>query len=285
MGRFATTIEEQIEKLAKRGMNFDCGIEKAKEHLLDIGYYRLGFYWFPFEIDKEHNFAPQTNFSTIINLYYLDIDLRFLLMKALNRIEINLRTQLIYCISNKYKDSPTWFSDPKVMHSKFVENFPKYYTPQFVENNHPLKKHHRKYINDIYAPAWKTIEFLTFGNLYSIFHNLKNEELQQQIARYYGIKKVAVFTNYFRTIIFIRNICAHGGLLYDVNTPLGIKLTPLIKTNDNNRHSLNTAIQVILYFLGRISKNRRLDLEKAIGEIFYGFNAVIGTIYTPSSLK
>lgn len=44
----ATTLNEQIELLEKRGMIFS-DIEKAKEILLDIGYYRLGFYWFPYE--------------------------------------------------------------------------------------------------------------------------------------------------------------------------------------------------------------------------------------------
>ena len=42
----ATTIDEQIAKLRKRGLTIsDEG--KAREILSDIGYYRLGFYWFP----------------------------------------------------------------------------------------------------------------------------------------------------------------------------------------------------------------------------------------------
>ena len=44
----ATSIEEQIELLQNRGMKV-ADKEKAKEVLLDIGYYRLGFYWFPYE--------------------------------------------------------------------------------------------------------------------------------------------------------------------------------------------------------------------------------------------
>ncbi len=64
----ATTIEEQIQLLRSRGMEFP-NEEKAKEILLDIGYYRLGFYWF--------------------------------------RIEVNFRTFLTYTASNKYKNNPT----------------------------------------------------------------------------------------------------------------------------------------------------------------------------------
>lgn len=45
----ATTVEEQIAKLEERGIIISDK-EKAKEILLDIGYYRLGFYLFPFEV-------------------------------------------------------------------------------------------------------------------------------------------------------------------------------------------------------------------------------------------
>ncbi len=48
MGNVATTVEDQINLLERRGMKFGDK-EKAKEILADIGYYRLGFYWFPFE--------------------------------------------------------------------------------------------------------------------------------------------------------------------------------------------------------------------------------------------
>ena len=45
MGAIATNYKEQIEKLKGRGMCFDKWEEdKIKDVLLDIGYYRLGFY-------------------------------------------------------------------------------------------------------------------------------------------------------------------------------------------------------------------------------------------------
>lgn len=55
--------------------------EKAKEILLDIGYYRLSFYWFPYEhIDptknnRNHKFKDNTSFENVISLYYFDHDL------------------------------------------------------------------------------------------------------------------------------------------------------------------------------------------------------------------
>ena len=43
----ATTIEEQIQLLKERGITIKDET-KVKENLMDIGFYRLGFYFFPF---------------------------------------------------------------------------------------------------------------------------------------------------------------------------------------------------------------------------------------------
>ncbi len=127
MGHIATSITEQIQILTDRGMIFDCEETKVKEILLDIGYYRLGFYWRPFEIDKEHNFREGTTFSDVITLYYLDVDLRNILNKYLTRLEINFRTKLVYYVSNKYKESPTWFADDAVVQRNFIDNLSRIY--------------------------------------------------------------------------------------------------------------------------------------------------------------
>ena len=61
MGNIATTIDEQIEILKERGLIIKDE-KKAKEQLLDIGYYRLGFYWFHFQ-DKNHKFQQGVCFE------------------------------------------------------------------------------------------------------------------------------------------------------------------------------------------------------------------------------
>ena len=44
----ATNIDEQLRLLKNRGMYIE-NESKAREILMDIGYYRLGFYWFHME--------------------------------------------------------------------------------------------------------------------------------------------------------------------------------------------------------------------------------------------
>ena len=267
MARKARSIEEQIKLLKKRGMIFDDE-DKAKQTLEDVGYYRLGFYWYHFQKDfKKHLFLDNTHFSTVINLYYLDVDLRFLLIKVLSRIEINLRTRIIYIVSNHYKDNPFWFADKKIMKNQFVDTLDNFYT-DIKKKNKVIAEHHRKYPNDKYAPAWKTLEFMTLGSLYTLFTSLKEEEIKTAIASKYRVQNIKVFDNYFKVIRNIRNICSHTRVLYDLSYYETVVKKGVVKISDEEKNSLSAIIKVISYFLQQISANRANDFQNNLKELF-----------------
>ena len=267
MARKARSIEEQIKLLKKRGMIFDDE-DKAEQILEDVGYYRLGFYWYHFQKDfKKHLFLDNTHFSTVINLYYLDVDLRFLLIKVLSRIEINLRTRIIHIVSNHYKDNPFWFADKKIMKNQFVDTLDNFYT-DIKKKNKVIAEHHRKYPNDKYAPAWKTLEFMTLGSLYTLFTSLKEEEIKTAIASKYGVRSVKMFDNYFKVIRNIRNICSHTRVLYDLSYYETVVKKGVVKISDEEKNSLSAIIKVISYFLQQISANRANDFQNNLKELF-----------------
>ena len=300
MGSIATNYKEQIQRLQERGMCFDWDEKKVKDVLLDIGYYRLGFYWYPFSIDKEHNLVPDTKFSDVVALYYLDVDLRNILMRYISRIEINFRTKLIYYVSNKYKTSPFWFADSNVVSSIFIQELDKYYNCDFIDRNKPIKAHHQKYykINTKnkeelfencfcnkyeegkYAPAWKTLEFFSFGTILKIYKNLIDNDIRERISKLYNVNDINKFINFTETIVLIRNTCAHSGVLFDFKTPKGIAAIPAITFENRDRHSLASCIKVISYMLEQISDNRKNDMIKAIEDTLYKYkeNQVINNV-------
>lgn len=281
--KLATTIDQQIETYKSRGMIFDDE-EKAKEQLLDIGYFRLGTYCFPFEKTfpetgkkRSHEYIEGTKFKDIIDLYYFDSDLRYILMKYLNRIEINFREFLIYTVSNEYRGLPTWFASPNVVFPRnekeikrqgytIEEEFEKeVYNSRSIKYNPIIEKHHDNYINDKFAPAWKTMEYMTFGNIISLYRQLKNSQLKRKIAGHYGCTSEKNFRIYLKTIKVIRNACAHGGCLYDTSLDhtiaIGAPIDTLLPKDNKN---INGAIEVIKYIVGKISANRRDELTKEI---------------------
>ena len=181
MGDRVNSINQQIEKLENRGLDLSCySLDKTKEILLDIGYYRFGYYSYYFFDNNSNQFQEGVKISDIINLYYLDIDLKYLLLKYINRIEINFRTKLIYYISMRYRDDSRWFVDPSIMFPEKVEEFKsKIYTERFIQDNLTLKKHHNKYPLDEFAPCWKVFEYLTFGSILSVYGSIKDASVKQ----------------------------------------------------------------------------------------------------------
>lgn len=269
MGRQATDVDAQIQLLKDRGLYIDDD-EKAKEYLLDIGYYRLGFYWHYFEVDENHNLREGISLDDIIKLYYFDVDLRNLLGKYLYRIEVHFRTQVVYHISNHYLQSPTWFNDPRVVNAPFIQKLPKIYNDKFKSKNVPIRDHHAKYINDIYAPTWKTLEFFTFGQVYTLFKNLKEDVVKQKVSDAYQIRDIEVLENHILALINIRNICSHSGVLFDCNQPLGIRRIPnkRYRLRTRNQTNLNASIRLILFVLSKVSQNRANDLERELIALF-----------------
>lgn len=271
----ATTLDEQLDLFRQRGVTIEDE-NKAKECLSDIGYYRLCSYLFPFEktypklSNRTHEVVEGTKLMDAVTLYYFDFDLRNILNRYISRIEVALRTYITYTLSNKYKDSPTWFVDPAVMTSEFIRNFDDVYA--LIKKKPVIKRHHQKYINDKYAPAWKTIEFMTLGNIESLYLNLKSPTDKLDICRHFGVNQTAIFENYIKAIRTIRNTCAHGGVLFDIRLPLSLKNGPAGRFPRECSSNLNSSLKVIEFFVGNVSLNRlnqmRRDITEALSFVY-----------------
>ena len=269
MGRKAITLDEQIALLRSRNMTISDEL-KAKEILFDIGYFRMGFYWFPFEKTypnkhhRTHLFKDGTNFNDAVELYYFDFNLRNILLKPLSRIEIAFRTKVAYIISNYYKGSPTWFVDITVVSKQQACSFENRVYQPILDKVQIISMHHRHHINDRFAPAWKTLEFMTLGEMVHLFKSIKNEDLKLQIANYFGIKKLVTFENYLELVKELRNTCAHGNVLYDFTPERSIRKGPAMKKGIGENQNLNGALRIILFMMKQISENRYNDLIKDI---------------------
>lgn len=260
--KLATSIDEQIERLKNRGMIIKDEAF-AKEMLAYIGYYRLGFYWFPFEqnypqkVNRNHLFNEGTDFATSIVMYEFDKDFRTILNAYLQDIEVDLRTKVIYIISNLHKNNPTWFADRRIVKRSFIDYFTEKYNREII-NNEVIRNHARYHINDRFAPAWKTLEFLSFGDLQRLIASIKDYNEQELIYKCYGFKDNRLFPNYIDTIRIVRNYCAHGHPLFDFISSRSIRAgkfkkvmkgKTLHKDFYSNIQGVLILIQYFLYYL------------------------------------
>ena len=87
-------------------------------HLLEVvSYYRLSGYWHPLLADKQnHLFKSNATFETAFSIYKFDRELRLLILRELEKIEVAVRAKMIYVLSQSlgqfwYFDSAN-FSNP-----------------------------------------------------------------------------------------------------------------------------------------------------------------------------
>src|SRR5690242_13015559 len=95
------SISEQIERLTERGMQIPDRA-RVTHYLTHVSYYRLSGYWRLFEIttaEDSHRLEDGTGFDQVLDLYIFDRELRLLVMDAIERIEISLRSQWGYVLS------------------------------------------------------------------------------------------------------------------------------------------------------------------------------------------
>lgn len=261
----ATSLDDQVAILRSRGVIINDE-EKAKEYLSDIGYYRLGFYTHPFEITypelggrRRHDVQPGTHIEDIVALYYYDLDLRTLLNRYLSRIEVSVRTTIIYELSNKYRPNQIWFVSPAVMEQSFINDFNKE-VYSHLRSKPTIVRHHNKYYGR-YAPAWKTIEFMTMGNLEALYDNLLLDADKRMISIKYNEPAIASFKSYLSVLREVRNACAHGNVLYDLRLVSGVITGAACPSFvPGTQQTLNGALRVIDFMVRQISANRAIDM-------------------------
>ena len=98
------SVPDQIRLLQGRGMVI-ADEARATRVLQHINYYRLRAYWLPFETqptDAEHAFRLGTDFDNVVGLYVFDRKLRVLLLEAIERVEIAMRTHWAQVLAERY---------------------------------------------------------------------------------------------------------------------------------------------------------------------------------------
>ena len=208
------TISEQISLLKSRGMLFKE--ESLAPHFLqNISYYRLKGYWWDTHADRHsHTFFPDTYFEDIIDRYNFDRHLRLILFDAIERIEIALRTQMIYHLSHYH--GPLWyqenniFSNP-ILHANNLSSLMR----EFNYSQEIFIIDHRNRYPQKDPEAWKVMEIASMGTLSKFYKLLKhNLPAKSAIANGMGLNLHNELSSWLEAITYVRNIVAHHSRLY-----------------------------------------------------------------------
>jgi abortive infection bacteriophage resistance protein len=97
------TFAGQLQQLKDRNLIVHDDAS-ALHYLEQISYYRLSAYFLPYQSSKD-SFDEKATFDLIVDTYSFDRELRLLVFDCIERIEIAIRTQFIYCMAMHYEDS------------------------------------------------------------------------------------------------------------------------------------------------------------------------------------
>ena len=268
MAKPAKNVQEQISLLQERGMDFRS-IADAPHFLTNISYYRLKGYWWEMQADKvEHIFEDNTFFEDVIDLYNFDRNFRLIVFNAIERIEIALRTKLIYHLSLAY--GPHWHYDSTLFqnshhHSNFIDKLEKDIddsSEEFIVKhfaNHP----------DNDPESWKSLEVITLGTLSKIYRNLGHQLPEKSIiANEFGLNNQKYLASWLLSVTYIRNIVAHHSRLWNrviinkYDWPKSAKY-PLLNyaPNQHQRRKIFPLLSAMLYMNNQISPGHHLKEE------------------------
>ncbi len=202
-------------------MKFDKE-EIAEHYLSNISYYRLAGYWWPMQNDKtNHLFKRNTYFSTVIELYNFDRKLRILLFDIIEKIEISLRTKMIYHLSMEF--TPWWIQNTSIFSDTqaLIKTLAKLQDEIERSKDTFIRSHRKQYKEDKrFPPAWKSLELTSLGGLSRLYGNLRNDVASKNtIAQDFGAVNHTYLPSWLQSITQIRNYCAHHSRLWNRNLP------------------------------------------------------------------
>jgi len=224
----ATSYTEQVAILELRGMDVDDRAA-AEFYLQHLNYYRLSAYWLPFEATHTpHTFVPGTRFTDVLNLYLFDRSLRLLVLDAIERIEVSIRSQWAYQVSQRHGPHAYLDAGLAANRGRWESDLAKL-EKEAQRSDEVFIRHLLATYSEKLPPAWAICEVMSLGLLSRWYGNLKPMPTRSAIASVYGVNE-KVLGSWLHHLTMVRNTCAHHSRLWNREftiTPLIPKTKPL----------------------------------------------------------
>lgn len=256
--KIPASINEQLEILKSRNMIIDDS-NFARKFLAENYFHRFLSYSVPFfcHVDNGYSksYRSQTKFSDVVRIYEFDSHLRLLILDAIEKIEISIKTQFIH-LSWKY--GPHFYLSHKLFkdHKLLNDSIERIEYQMRASNDLLVDEYFSKYDSPSMPPIWVAMDLVSIGQLGKWFINLKRNEDKAEIAQHFQLH-YSVLQAVLDNFTLIRNYSAHHARIWNRhynfaecvleghNTVIGNALC-----SDDNR--IYGVLIIIVYILGLI---------------------------------
>ena len=217
------SIQHQVALLMKRGLGGDASLLATR--LKNVGYYRLSAYLHPFRVRDQQgtigdNYVPDTTLDKVWSLYLFDRKLRFLMMDAIERIEVALRSRIAYHHTANQSPfayaSSSYFPNWKgYMQSLERVRIQKNKKGCIVPSGKDSVDHFFNTYGDKheFLPLWMAVGEMEFGTVV-YFYSHSNKGIRKAIASEWCIDSGSLFT-WLTSLRVLRNDCAHHARIWN----------------------------------------------------------------------
>lgn len=248
----------------------------VESFLRKVNYYRFTGYALQFRIaPHDSDYVEDVEFETVVQIYNFDTELRCLLRKWIEVLEVYFRAQIANAFSLAKCKKP-----PHNQHYNFINYYNKEEAEEIFEDFKKQKKyykdtlvlqHHQQKYGDYY-PLWVIVEMISFSDLSKLYSCMYYSN-QDEIASNVGTGR-SVLKNHLHCLSVLRNKCAHAARLYNTELKPSAQLpdsflrgNPEVKSN-----SLFAYILVLIRRLPEEAMKSSLVYElKKIMEKYEGF--------------
>lgn len=219
----ALSYAQQVAQLVARGMVVPDPAA-AEAFLSKTNYYRLSAYWYPFRVRDadgtvQDHFEPGTHFEDAVELYEFDRELRLLVLDALERVEVAIRTSVTHrlgmvhgCFGHEasanfhpHFDHGDWIGKLRGETQRSSDDFVQHFKSRYSE--YPA------------LPIWMCTEVMSLGALSLLYKGMQNSD-KLAVAGNFGLHHKRL-QDWLHVLTYVRNVCAHHSRLW--NRELAIK--------------------------------------------------------------
>lgn len=208
------SLEEQLDILYNRGLKI-TDEEKAKTFLLHNNYYRISGY--SLTLRNHDVFSKHATFQNIIDIYNFDHEIRHILLKYLEIIEVKFKSIYSYEFTKIY--GATGYLDPSFFVDKFIHNEIIDKVEKQKEKRVKHEAYLKHYVDDLKQdiPLWAYVDLFTIADI-SFLYSISEAKIKKAVASKFGLTmKIGdiILGRFMHSMTIIRNLCAHGCRLYN----------------------------------------------------------------------
>lgn len=271
------SFKDQVKRLTEHNLIIDDP-RNAEQFLKNNNYYRFTGYALQFRIQPDNSdLKDGVTFESIAAIYRFDSELRNLLRKWVELLEVYFRTQISYGFSMRKCVFP-----PHDQHYDFQRNYYMKSEARKVFDDFDLQKkyyndtlvyqHHQQKYNDRY-PLWVIVEMLSFSELSKLYGCMYTSD-QEAISQACGTS-APVLKNHLHCLSVLRNKCAHAARLYNITFQPSAQLPQAVLKHCRTVR-VNTLFAYLLVLIRRLPfEEQKQEFVREMNELIKRYDGLI----------